>query len=202
MQGPCYLQFGTWDTSETTFTPTGGLWVLPWHGVMKTDYSVQISIAGCGSGGTIDGWWLEMTLTRAAAKDSIDPTVPYLYSATIKPPPMNTVEVVDDFDDTEPPLTAGAGIALSAWQYTDGNQPELAVTYDNLELRTSEIPPVRVERAVRLSWPTSSINSSVEAAPTPRGPWLPVLDPAKPGMQQMTVLADSAAQFYRLIQAP
>lgn len=392
MQGPCYLQVGTWDASGTNFTPTGGLWEMPWHGVMQTNFSVQISIAGYGSGGAIDGWRLAMTLTRAAAKDPIDPTVPYLYTGTIQPPPLNTSEVVDNFDDNtltawtwggsgtqfpllednhqftvrgqwpglvthghidtwdwpymakpwsvennqtlecrvdllsmsenatnaagiilsnlrgnrtyellkgrdfieagkwvggdfggiavllqeqvaiknrnvvlslaltrvdpnmvvtvrvldkdnqeavlyqrsvvdtpeadptltsaqifamsgmnltvfsddiEPPLTSGAGIALSAWQYTDGNQPELDVTYDNLELRTSEIPPLVIERAVRVSFPESTtVNYAVQAAPTVQGPWLPVQDRIIPGLQTMTLPANSPAQFLRLIQAP
>ena len=73
------------------------------------------------------------------------------------------------------PLTSGNAVFLSAWQYTDGKQPELDATYDNLELRTSEVPPVGIERAVRLSWPASAtLNYAVEGAPTLQGPWLPV----------------------------
>lgn len=106
-------------------------------------------------------------------------------------------------DDIEPPLTSGAAIALSAWQYTDGNQPELEVTYDNLELRSSPTPPVGIERTVRLSWPASStINYAVQGAPTPQGPWLPVHDQTIPAFQAMTVPASSPAQFFRLVQAP
>jgi hypothetical protein len=75
--------------------------------------------------------------------------------------------------------------------------------YDNLEVRTSEIPPVCVERTVRLRWPASAtINYAARGAPTVLGPWLPVEDPAKPGFNQMTVPMSGPAQFFRLIQAP
>ena len=106
------------------------------------------------------------------------------------------------------PDVAGApwsfsGPWLGLFQYTDGTQPELDVTYDNLELRTSEIPGVGIERAVRLSWPVSStINYAVEGAPTVQGPWLPVQDPVLPGFQQKTVPASDNMGFFRLRQAP
>jgi len=81
--------------------------------------------------------------------------------------------------------------------------PEMEITYDNLELRISEIPTVSMERAVRLSWPASAtIDYAVEGAPTVQGPWLPVRDLATPGMEQMTVPANSAAEFFRVVQAP
>ncbi|MHC1767459.1 MAG: hypothetical protein AB9869_24795 [Verrucomicrobiia bacterium] len=97
LQGPSYLQVGTWDAAGTTFTPTGGLWEMRWNGVMQTNFSVRTSIAAYGSGGAIDGWRSEWTLTRAAAAGPVDPSVPYLYTGTIKPPPVNTTEVYDDF---------------------------------------------------------------------------------------------------------
>ena len=96
MQGPCYLQVGTWDAAGTNFTPTGGLWELPWHGLMQTNYSAQVSIAGCGSGGAIDGWRLEMTLTRAAAAGPIDPAVPYLYNGTTREWRVDLVSLSDN----------------------------------------------------------------------------------------------------------
>ncbi len=97
MQGQGYLQVGTWD-GGTNFTPTGGRWEMNWRGVMQTNYSAQISIAGYASGGTMDAWRLEMTLTRGPATTALDPTVAYLYTGTIQAPPLNTVEVVDDFN--------------------------------------------------------------------------------------------------------
>ena len=92
---------------------------------------------------------------------------------------------------------------LSAAQYTDGKQPDLEVTYDNLELRTSEVSPVVIERAVRLCWPASAtLNYTVEGAPTLQGPWLPVQDSVLPGLQQVTVPANDIMKFFRLQQAP
>jgi hypothetical protein len=70
--------------------------------------------------------------------------------------------------------------------------------YDNLELRTSEVPLVAIERTVRVSWPVSAtINYSVEAAPNVQGPWLPVQDSVFPGFQQITVPASEEQIFVR-----
>lgn len=388
MQGPCYLQVGTWDAAGTNFTPGAGVWEMNWRGVMQTNYSASVSIAGYGSGGTIDGSRLEMTMTRAAAAGPFDPTVPYLYTGTIKPAPLNTTEVADDFNhpftsfvsgtgtcsnsngqfraagqfpatrgtfdyshllgqvgpstigsvangttlewradlvslgdnatnmaqlavtaypapgygfhqgrdfaylmkwsskdnyyrvlwcertpgplphtnivlalaltrvdsslaitarvlekanpnnvlfshsylDTpasDPSLTSAqfyalTGMQMSAlvpdaaeapptavwtllglFQYTDGHQPAATAVFANFEVRTSEIPPVGVERAVRLSWPASAaINYAVQSAPTAQGPWQLVPDQTIPGFQTMALPANSSAQFFRLIQAP
>jgi hypothetical protein len=90
MQGPTYLQVGTWDPAGTNFTPSGGVWLLNWRGVMQTNYSFQLSQAGYGVGGSIDGLRLEETVTRGPAANPIDPTVPWLYAGTIKPPPVST----------------------------------------------------------------------------------------------------------------
>lgn len=66
---------------------------------MQTNYSLQLNIVGYGVGGSIDGQRLETTLTRGPATNSIDFGVPYLYAGTIKPAPVNTTRVVDNFDD-------------------------------------------------------------------------------------------------------
>ena len=77
------------------------------------------------------------------------------------------------------------------------------VIYDNLELRTSEIPGVGIERAVRLRWPASAtINYALEGAPTLQGPWMSVQDTTPPGMNQMTAPASELMQFWRLHQSP
>jgi hypothetical protein len=77
-------------------------------------------------------------------------------------------------DSSGPPLTQQFQAVLGVCQYTAGNQPRPRAVLDNLELRTSEIPPVGIEGAMRLSWPAStSINYAVEGAPTVQGPWLP-----------------------------
>jgi hypothetical protein len=86
VQGLAYLQVGAWDTAGTNFTPSGALWVGTWRGVEQTNYSFQLSVAGYGVGATIEGWRIEETLTRGPASGPIDPTVPYLYTGTIKPP--------------------------------------------------------------------------------------------------------------------
>jgi hypothetical protein len=385
VQGPAYLQVGTWDPAGTTFTPTAGLWEMNWHGVMQTNYSVQISIAGYGSGGAIDGWRLEETLTRTNASGPFDTNVPYLYAGTIKPAPVNTSEVVGDpnhpftnpifgrgncfnsngqfyavgnfpvpthstedayllgqasttiwsvpngttrewrvelvsLDDnatnmaelavsavyepgygflkgrdfacllkwwgssgysilwcetnalplpnknvvlalaltreqpnlvirarvldkadpntvlfehsvldtpaSEPSLTAAqfqaltgidwsdlvpdaaeapptlVGTALGVFQNTDGHQPVPTAVFDNFELRTYEVPPVSIARAVQLTWPAPAGVYAVEGASTAQGPFLPLQDQTIPGFQTMTVPANSPAQFFRLVQAP
>jgi hypothetical protein len=84
------------SAQTTSFTATGGLWKWSWTGVMQTDNSAQVRIVGYGSGGTIEGLRLEQTMTRGAATNAIDPTVPYLYTGTIKPAPLNTTAVVSD----------------------------------------------------------------------------------------------------------
>ena len=385
--GTCYHEVGTWDATGTNFTATGGIWEINWRGVMQTDYSLQLSLAGYGSGGSIDGLRMAETATRAAASAPIDPTVPLLYTGTIKPPPVNASEIVDNFDDNlftgtlwgmgtvtesnqqfiargsfagvhttsiqdswvggklkpnttwivpdgmtkewradlvsldenattaaillvgnegvggynfmkgrdfaslnkwssdlrismlacekvalrntnvvlalaltrvnpnlvitirvldkadpntvlyqhsvvdspsaDPTLTTAQfqaltgmrwldldpdgkaapytsfGVVLGVFQYTDGEQPAPTAIFDNLELRTSEVPGIGIERAVRLAWPASAtINYAVEGAPTVQGPWLPVQELPMPGMQQVTVPTSEAAKFFRLRQAP
>jgi hypothetical protein len=381
--GPVYHEVGTWDAAGTNFTPTGGMWEISYRGTMGSDGSLQLHLVGTGWGGTIDGLRLDETLTRIAGP-TLDPTIPYQYTGTIKLPPVNTIEVVDDFDDDlftggtsgkgtvietngqfiargdfpvptrsimnsfffgwpnrtwsvadgmtlesradlvrldengtnlailavghaqttygfhkgrdfayvwkwspvygtsvfsceraavmntnvvlalaltplppnvvitarvldktdtntvlyqlrvvdtpdgDPSLTmdqfqALTGmqwldlvpdqmgepfmppywVALGVFQNTDGNQPVPTATFDNLELRTSEIPGVGIERAVRLRWPASAtINYAIEGAPTLQGPWMPVQDTAVPGMNQMTVPANDIMGFFRLRQAP
>lgn len=114
MQGPAYLQVGTWDAAGTTFTPSGGVWVLNWRGTMQTDYSFQLSQAGYGVGGSIDGLRLEETVTRGPAANPFDPTVPWLYAGTIKSPPVNTSQVVEDFCQTFPVTVYGSGNCYSS----------------------------------------------------------------------------------------
>lgn len=383
-EGTACLQVGTWDAAGTNFTPTGGMWEATWRGVMQTDNSFQLSIAGYGSGGTIDGLRVEETLTRAAGP-ILDPTIPYLYTGTIKPAPVNTSVVLQDFDkpftgwslhfspsgqgsffttnqqltlrgyyttptcsmmdsfvdfgtngnwtvpngmtfewradlvslndsatnnpfllvgsdsgfygllkgrdfvylykwpgpnggfgilaggkaqvrntnvvlalaltrvsssialtgrvldkadptsvlgqcsamdtpnvdatlntdqlqaltgmnllldaDIGAPFTSFA-VYLGAGQDTDGHQPAVLATFDNLELRTSEIPPLGIEHAVRLTWPATGMNYAVEAASSVQGPYLPFQDLATPGVNQMTVPVSDLMRFFRLQQAP
>jgi len=98
-QGPGYLQVGTWDAAGTNFTPTSGMWEVTWSGVMQTNYDMQLSIAGYGSGGSIDAWRVAETLIRTNASAPTDTNAPYFYAGTIKPPPVSTNLIFDDFDD-------------------------------------------------------------------------------------------------------
>jgi len=105
-------------------------------------------------------------------------------------------------NDVGAPFFANLGVWLGAGQYTDGHQPAVLATFDNLELRTSEIPPVSVERAVRLTWPATGMNYAVEAASSVQGPYLPFQDLATPGVNQLTVPVSDLMRFFRLQQAP
>jgi len=388
--GAAYDEVGTWDATGANFTPAGGLWYLKYQGVTQADGSVQYTMAGYGIGGTIDGLRVGLTATRAAGT-TFDPTLPYLASGTIKPAPVNTRDVLDDFDDgkltnwnlwssndrgtiaetngqftawgylpgisgdmrntwskgwrrttwrvdegqtiefrvdlvrmdastthaileptshalgrtyeltkgpdfvaigkwttassayvvlsaekaaikssnvvmslaltrvrtnlvltarlldkdnhdavlyqravvdtpeADPSLTAEAVQALTGIQGTqfnpdvrqapliagdwlnlkvaqynyDGNQPPAEATFDNLEMRSYEVPQVGIETAVRLTWPAlAGADWAVEAAPALQGPWLPVNNLELTGMQQLTVPANDAARFFRLQQVP
>jgi hypothetical protein len=97
LQGPAYLQVGTWDPAGTNFTPGGAMWDMNWSGIMQTDYSLQLNIAGYGVGGSIDSLRIEQTLSRAPAGGPVDFTVPYLYAGTVKPPPLSTTLISNDF---------------------------------------------------------------------------------------------------------
>jgi len=98
--GTAYDEVGTWDATGANFTPAGGLWCLKYQGVTQADGSVQYTMAGYGIGGTIDGLRVELTATRPAGP-TFDPTIPYLASGTIKPAPVDTRVVLDDFDDNQ-----------------------------------------------------------------------------------------------------
>lgn len=95
--GTAYQEVGTFDAANL-FTPTGGLWEISFRGVMQTNYSLQLNFEGAGIGGSVDGLRIEETMTRAAASGPIDPTIPYLYTGTISPPPADPGTVLDNFD--------------------------------------------------------------------------------------------------------
>ena len=98
MYGTAYYEPGTWDAAGSNFTPSGGIWEMKYRGVMQTNNSTQVSHAGYGSGGTIEGLRLQETATRGPATSFLDPTVPLLYSGTIQPPPVSTNLFADSFD--------------------------------------------------------------------------------------------------------
>jgi hypothetical protein len=387
LRGASYQQVGTWDATGTNFIPSGGVWEISYQGTMLTDYSLLLHLVGYGSGGAIEGLSLDETMTRAAASGPMDPTVPYIYSGTVNPPPLNTNlmrwtfdsslvgwsfygpdgtysytptngqlivrgywpgvttrNVVDSYTfGASPPetpvadgqtlevrvelanlnesataarlvlgnlsgfysafkghdfialakwsanlprgpmivlfcervqtpdtgvvlslaltranpnvgltfrilsaadtnstlyqcsvvdtpnadstLTAAdflslsgmdlavspdvaggpfvsAGGALGVFQYNDGTLPAAVATYDNFELWKYDIPRLGSQRAVRLTWPATSMNYAVEAAPSPEGPWMPVQDTLPPGMKELSVPITRSAEFFRLQPLP
>jgi hypothetical protein len=382
--GPAYAELGTWDPAGTNFTPSGGVWDMKYSGVVQADGSDQLHLVGYGIGGAIDGLRVELTATKGPGAP-FDPTVPYVSSGTIKPAPVNTSVVVDDFaagpfnwplygagtgtftatksnqqltlggtwrsptwnlsdttawaalyrnwsvpdgqtievrvdlvslnqsvtaaalglyhadgqayiltkaanwiafwkqnsalacfradrvttsntnsvlvlaltpvgqnvvltgkvldkqsgtvlyqtnvvdtpasdptlsqaqlaqltgcrvwhdfgpDPAGAPWKNGNSFCLLVGQDTDGTLPAAAATFDNLELRTYEVPQIAIERAMRITWPATSGSYAVEAAPSVQGPWLPANDQLPPGVQQMTFPANGSMMFWRLIQAP
>ncbi len=124
--GPVYHEVGTWDAAGTNFTPTGGMWETTYRGTMGADGSLQLHIVGSGWGGTIDGLRLDETLTRVAGPN-LDPAIPYQYTGTIKPPPVNTREVLDNFDT--PPLTGWAQWLNGSSTVSESNQQFIATGY-------------------------------------------------------------------------
>ncbi len=97
VQGPAYLQVGTWDPAGATFTPDAGVWTLNWRGVLQTNSSLQLNLAGYGIGGTIDGQRVQATLTRGPASGPIDETVSYTCSGTIKAAPVTTTVALNNW---------------------------------------------------------------------------------------------------------
>lgn len=91
------------------------------------------------------------------------------------------------------------GSSLGVWQYSDGSQGQAEATFDNLEVRTYEVPKVSVERAVRLTFPwRANAGYVVEAAPSVLGPFVPLSLPEMPGLQQVTVPATEDLKFFRV----
>jgi len=116
---------------------------------------------------------------------------------------LTGMQITGLFPDAAEPPPNVVGVCLGLFQYTNGKQPAPTAVYDNLEMRTSEIPLLGLERAVRLSWPASpSVNYAVQSAPAVQGPYTPVEDLAMPGFNQMTVPMSDPAGFFRLIPAP
>jgi hypothetical protein len=108
--GPAYGELGTWDAAGTNFTPSGGVWDLKYSGVAQADGSDQVHMVGYGIGGAIEGLRVEIRATKGPGAP-FDPTVPYVSSSgTIKPAPVNTTNVVDNFYDNRFTWTGfGAG---------------------------------------------------------------------------------------------
>ncbi len=105
--------------------------------------------------------------------------------------------------ERQPSYSVGS-VGLHVWQYnSDGKQPAAEATFDNLELRIHDTPPISVARAVKLTWPTPVGGPySVEGAPGIQGPWLPVSVFNPPGLTQTYIPNDALLQFFRLREAP
>lgn len=97
IQGPAYLQVGSWDSGMTNFTPSGGVWVMNYTGAVQADGSLQLHAAGYGVGGAVEGHYIDVTVTRGPVSNPFDPTVPLHRTGTIQPPPLNTNLLLDDF---------------------------------------------------------------------------------------------------------
>ena len=67
-------------------------------------------------------------------------------------------------DPTGLPYTSGPAPAIFVNQESDVVPVTAMATFDNLELRTCEVPPVGIERTVRLTWPSTGMNFGIEAA--------------------------------------
>jgi hypothetical protein len=98
------------------------------------------------------------------------------------------------------PRKNGSMVGVALWQYTDGTLDPAEATFDNLELRTYEVPLLAIDKAIRLQWPASAFPFAVEGAPTVQGPFRPVLEPVfeSGGVKQVAVPASDAMQVFRL----
>lgn len=105
-------------------------------------------------------------------------------------------------DIKKAPLFSGDSIMPEIQQYTDGTLPETEATFDNLELRTYEVPPIGIQPVLRLSWPTVGRAYAVEAAQSLSGPWLPVRDVPTLGFDHKILKFDAPVRFFRLRPAP
>jgi hypothetical protein len=105
------------------------------------------------------------------------------------------------------PWKSGNSVFLAVFQNSDGTALSSQATYDNIELRTREVPQVAVERALLVSWPdtgvnfslerTSNLNSNIDACA-----WLPVQNLESPGLRYVTVPMGATQEFFRLQEAP
>jgi hypothetical protein len=176
------------------------------HNVATPDTGVVMSLALTGAG--------ENNVLAARIFDKADPRILIHELTYLDTPASDAVLSSQEIAELVGASLSGFGsdpgaawktgqrVWLGVWQNTDGTKPAAEAAFDNLELRTYEVPQVGIERAVRLSWPAMGMNYAVEGAPTLQGPWMPVQDTAVPGMNQMTAPASDIMGFFRLRQAP
>jgi hypothetical protein len=166
---------------------------------------------------------LALALTRvqpnlvitARVLDKANPNVVLYQRSVVDTPNVDPTLTVDEFQAVSgmrlvdlAPDPAGAPFTsfwaeLGMFQYTDGAQPAPKAVFDNLEVRTYELPQIGIERGARLSWPApAGVNYVVETAPTVLGPWRPIRELELPGVKQMSVPVNGTSEFFRLQQAP
>lgn len=105
-------------------------------------------------------------------------------------------------DSIGPPFTSGDAPLISLHQESDFAPVTAFATFDNLQLRTYELPQVGYERALRVFWPDTGANFGLERAPSLNGPWMPVQNSEIPGMRYLTVPTSAPQEFFQLHQAP
>jgi hypothetical protein len=91
------------------------------------------------------------------------------------------------------------------WQTTDGTKAAVTGVFDNFTATTGDIPPLKIQKSVLLTWPDTGLAFQVEATPSLSGPttqWRPVTEPVIEcnGMKQVTIPLSSyeAMEVYRL----
>ncbi|HEV2209728.1 MAG TPA: hypothetical protein VG167_13195 [Verrucomicrobiae bacterium] len=94
--GPAYSEVGTW--AGTQFNPSGGVWDLKYTGLAQADGSDVIHMVGYGIGGAIDRLQIELTATKGLGLP-FDPAVPYFAAGIVKPAPVDSTIVLDNFND-------------------------------------------------------------------------------------------------------
>jgi hypothetical protein len=107
-------------------------------------------------------------------------------------------------DPAGPPWTSGIIPALMLQQcFTASALPAAKAIFENFELRTYDIPPVAISRAVRVTVPCpAGVSYFLESALDLNGPWLPVNTETLPGIQTFTVPATERMEFLRPQLAP
>jgi hypothetical protein len=173
MDGAAYCEVGAWDATGTNFTATSGMWDTTYRGTMGADGSLNLHIVGAGCGGTIDGWRPDETLTRDPGA-ILDPAIPYNYTGTIRPPPLNTNLLLDDF--------SGPAVGWTLYGPT-GSPGSYSYTRTNGQLVVNGYWPGVVTRAV-----TDSYTFGGKATPT----WSPADGETLETRVDLIGLSDSA----------
>lgn len=110
------------------------------------------------------------------------------------------IDISFDPDGAGRPPMSGTTLAVGLFQNTDGTLELAEATFDNLELRTYDVPLLAIDKAVCVHWPASAFPLTVEGAPAVQGPWLPVLQPVleSASVKQVVVPDSEAMRFFRL----